>query len=403
MNGRVLSVSCIVGLVAIGCISPVRRGEYKSLDTAAIQSAIDAAGAAGGGRVSLESGVFRSGTIYLKSKVELHVAMGAKLLASDDLDDYNPTNIAPWNGGSKIEGWSGRHLLMAVGVEDVAITGEGTIDGNGRAFFDTKPQFIGKTSWRDGGINAKDYANQGRPGQMLEFVNSRNIRVRDVAIVDSPCWSCFFWNCDNVQVRGLRVENDLRHLNTDGVDIDSCRNVTVSDCVFVTGDDAIAIRGAPARLDVGRPPCENITVANCVCTVSATGVRVGVGTGIIRHVRVSNLVVEHAGCGIHVQRSYRKKGGVDISDVAFSGVTIRDTAHAIRVIGGEDGRPSGISFSDIDIEENDILPGEKMVVVEQTDAVTLSNVRIHRRGGVSRPLQDSDIKSSGNRELQIGR
>lgn len=236
---------------------------------------------------------------------------------------------------------------------------------------------------------------------MIEFANCRNVRITDIALVDSTAWSCWLWNCENVQVRGLRVENDLRHLNTDGIDIDSCRNVTVSDCIFRTGDDAIAIRGAGERLGKGRLACENVTVENCICHVSADGVRVGVGTGIIRHVRISNVVISHAGVGLHVQPVYGDYGGVEISDISFSNVSIRDAALAIEVIGHGRSRPSGISFSDIDIGDNDILKDRKMVEITKTDGVTLDNVRIFDANRMSRPMAERDVESRENTSLMV--
>ena len=328
------------------------KGDGVTKDTAAIQAAIDACAAAKGGRVVLPAGTYLSGTLFLKSKVDLHLEKGATLRGSPDLTDYNADDAYPQNWGSKNEGWSAKHLIVAVEVEDVAISGEGTVDGNGRAFFGTVPSFTGKITWRDGGINAK--VRGQRPGQTIVFVESKNIRVSGVKFRDMTCWSCFFHGCEKVRVKGVDVKNNLRHLNTDGFDVDSCRDVEISDCNIETGDDAFAVRGSPARLGNTNRPCEDVFIHDCTGCVSACGVRVGVGNGVIRDVRFRNLVFTRAGRGISVQCNYGSgKGGVDISRVSFENVRIADAPVGVSVTGGM-GTPTAkledISFRNVEIE-----------------------------------------------------
>ena len=313
------------------------KGDGVAKDTAAVQRALDAC-AGTGGRVVVPPGTYLIGSVFLGDATELHLEKGATLLGSPDLADYNDPDAYPQNFGSKNEGWSAKHLILAIEKRGVSITGRGAIDGNGRAFFADKPEFRGKVCWRDGGINAKDRKHQGRPGQEIVFIECRDVSVRDVTFRDMSCWSCFFHGCENVAVGGVTVRNGMLNLNTDGFDVDSCRNVTIGDCDIVTGDDAIAIRGAPARLKDPAKVCENVRVSNIVCRVSADGMRVGVGNGTIRNLRVSDMKIEHAGRGLHLQCVYGKPGpkGVDISDISFERVAIRDAVEAIHVGVGSD-------------------------------------------------------------------
>ena len=360
-----MAIRTIVGIVLAGAAvsaaaatHDVRafgaKGDGRTKDTAAVQRALDAC-AGTGGRVVVPPGTYLIGSIFLGDATELHLEKGATLLGSPDLADYNAPDAYPQNFGSVNEGWSAKHLVLAIEKKGVSITGRGVIDGNGRAFFDDKPHWRGKVGWRDGAINARDWKHQGRPGQEIVFIECRDVSVRDVTLRDMTCWSCFFHGCENVVVGGLTIRNGLLNLNTDGIDVDSCRNVQVGDCDIETGDDAVTIRGCPAKLKDPAKVCENIRFSNIVCRVSADGIRVGVGDGTIRNAHVSDMRIEHSGRGLHVQCCYGKKPrkGVDISGVKFERITIRDTAQAILVGAGSPhskAKLGNISFDRIDAE-----------------------------------------------------
>ena len=295
------------------------------LSTAAVQAAIDAA-AEKGGRVVVPPGVFLSGTIYLKSGVELHLKEGAVLKASADLADYNQDQVYPENHGSVAEGWSNQHFIIAHSLKGFSITGPGTIDGSSEAFFDKEipPPRPRATGWIYGMRRGKM-----RPGQMVVVVKCSDVFVGGgVTFKNSPCWTLFLYGCENVKVSGYNVRNGRSDANTDGIDIDCCRNVLVEDADIVTGDDSVAIRANGKHFHDGVPKhvCENITVRNSKFHCEVMGVRVGVGQGIIRNVRIENCRAEHASIGVSFETVYGTPAGkgVDIENVVVDGLVTED-------------------------------------------------------------------------------
>ena len=324
------------------------------VDTASLQKAMDELSAAGGGRLVVPRGEWTIGTVWLRSGVDLHLPKGAVLKGSGNLADYNAPDAYPQNFAYRSEGWRAHHLIIAHEVHDVAITGEGAIDGNAGAFMAPfRPDGPrGDFVWRHGYCNARDRAKGERPGQIIVFVESRNIRVTGVTLRNMPMWTCFLHGCEDALVDGVTITNAVYHANTDGVDVDSCRRVTVSNCRIDTGDDAIAIRGAPEKLKDRSKVCEDILVTNCVCSCAASGVRVGIGTGAIRRVRIRDFRIKDAGHGLLVQTSYPEAPtkGVTISDVRFENITIDECAHAVIVTAGTSGADAvlrDVSFSNV--------------------------------------------------------
>jgi polygalacturonase len=318
-----------------------------TLNTAAVQSAIDACAASGGGRVTVPVGRYKLGTVWLRSGVELHLEMGAELFASENMDDYNETNAYEQNFDVIHEGWVGKHLIIAHEVENVAITGFGTVNGNLYAFVDRVDTPVDKVyGWCHGVSRLKD-AEKMRPGQLICFIECKGVCVQDISIVDSPCWSCFIHGCEYVQIRGVKIQNPIWMLNSDGIDIDASRYVTVSDCIIETGDDAITLRACEARLKNKDMHCEYVTVTNCVLSTGICAFRIGVGTGVIRHARIHGIVIRGALNIVQLCTAYGEKGKADIEDVNFSDISAENTDRLLQAFAKNGAYIRNISMENI--------------------------------------------------------
>lgn len=290
------------------------KGDGKTLDTAAIQAAVDA-----GGIVYFPAGVYRSGTIYLKSNGGLYLAPGATITASHDKGDYNADDFCPQNEVFSEEWVTGAHLIVAVEQENVTIEGEGTIDGQGNYWMNENNVY---SEWD--GFTYKP--NPERPAQMLYFCECKNVRVKDVNIVNAPYWHLFFHGCEGVACRGLTIRGDRPRWTNDGIDVDCSENVVISDCVIDVGDDALTLR-ANKKVLRRRDCTKNVTVTNCVLrSHNDYGIRIGVGAGVIRDCVLSDSIVEgyHYG-GIAVQSvwSDATKYGTTIENILFNNLIIK--------------------------------------------------------------------------------
>ena len=371
------------------------RGDGVAKDTPALQRAVDAAQGRGE-RVVVPAGTYLTGTLWLRSRTELHLEKGAVLLGSPDLADYNAEDAYPQNASSANEGWSGKHLILAVGQRDVALTGQGVVDGNGTAFLSAegcKPS-PGSVAFRKGYVNIRDRASRRRPGQELAFVECRGVRVDGVTLRNMAMWTCFFHGCDDVDVNGVTISNDVRFANTDGFDVDACRNVRVTNCDITTSDDALAVRCCTERLSDKTRTCEDVVVSNIVINSECEGVRVGVGTGVVRRVAMSHLDIRRAGRGLVVQGAYAgaKHRGLTIRDVSFADVRIRDTVQPIVVTDGMTSRSpiERIRFERVDAEYEGYLPIVGGKGCRPRD-VLFKDCRFAVRQGAYRPGYDWEV------------
>jgi polygalacturonase len=263
----------------------------KTMNTRAIQRAIDETFQSGGGLVYAPPGTFLIGGLELKSRVTLYLEAGCVLLGSPNLSDYEYHAGLP-RGGSDVDGY---HVIFARNSEDVTLCGLGVIDGQGDAWWEPnpdRPPAAPDQAWHDvasGHYQAK--YNNSRPSPMVEIVQCRNVRIADVTLRNSAGWTLRPIDCETVVIDGVRIRNPFWGRNTDGMDITACRNVFVSNCDIIGGDDGICLKSEnPYGSDV--PSSKNITITNCVVSSASNGFKMGTATrGAFENIVFSNSVI----------------------------------------------------------------------------------------------------------------
>ncbi|MDE6560695.1 MAG: glycoside hydrolase [Muribaculaceae bacterium] len=294
------------------------------LSTSSIQKAIDECSNSGGGRVVVPTGDFKTGSLQLRSNVHLYLEEGATLYGSTSIDDYTPYTS---NYISLRTGIPTIQLIYADSVENVSISGFGTIDGRGKAF--------PKLSWNDEGIT--------RP-HLLRIIRGKDIEVKGITLKNSGCWMQHYLACDRLRIDGITVIN-RNNYNNDALDIDGCHNVTVANMIADSDDDAITLKSTSPRL------CEDIVISNCVVSSHCNAIKLGTETnGGFRNVIIRGIAVKPSadqssqffgypgGIG-HSAISLEIVDGGIMRNVDISDITIRGTESPIFIRLADRARP----------------------------------------------------------------
>lgn len=305
-------------------------GDGATKNTAAINAAIAACANQGGGTVLVPAGRWLTGAVHLKSNVNLRLAEGADLVFSDDPQDYLPVVLTRWAG---FECYNYSPLIYARDCENIAVTGPGRIVGNGRPWWSwaQRQEDTAKRMYREQVLPGKPVEDRvygtpedGLRPQLISPIHCRNVLLEGFTIAEpGPFWTIDLVYCDRVIVRKLRVLTQGGP-NTDGLNVDSSRNVLIEHCFFNTGDDCICMKSGMNEdgWRVGRPT-ENVVVRYNLTAQGHGGAVFGSDTsGDIRNVYVHSCLFRGTDVGIRL-KSTRGRGGV-VEAITFENIRMTD-------------------------------------------------------------------------------
>lgn len=360
------------------------RGDGRTLDTRAIQQAIDDCSKSGG-VVVLSSGKFLSGTIELKDHVTLRILPGSILQGSPRIEDYvaRPPEDVPAifvDGSTQNKGNGPYHLIHAENVHDVAVDGGGIIDGNGQAFWDRDPQ----KGW---------LSRRARPTPLIETVRTDGLRIENITIRNAPGWTIHPLESTRIQIRALTIRNDGRGPNTDAINIDSSSNVLIRDVDVEAGDDCVVLK-TTARRGRPTPPVRNVIISGVICSSDDQGIKIGTESqGDFRDIVVRDILVYHAPdiyrpptAGL----SFSMVDGANFENLIVSDVIIRDAATPFFLRLGNRGRGQAkplpgtlknVQFNNIVATGGTLASSITGLPGHLVENVALSNIDIVMAGG----------------------
>ena len=362
------------------------KGDGKTLNTKAIQAAIDEAFKFGGGTVCLPAGKYLSGSIVLKDFVVFRLEVGSVLLGSTNIKDY-PADLGLIE---MIPGvfFSGP-LVYAENAQHVGIEGKGTIDGRGtRENFEPLPP------------------TTPRPG-LVRFRNCRFVSLEDISLVNSARWTLHLRDCEDVSVRNIYLNSNVNR-NNDGIDVDGCRRVRITGCQLNAEDDAIVLKSYKPGI------VQDIVIADCILSSTCSALKIGTETvGTFENITISNCAI-FGSRGIDLYTV----DGADINNVTISNISMRDCKSVIQLrLGGrltpytipENQRPkqagrlrnviiSNVQAKNVEESQNFIsgIPGHNI------ENVVLSDIRISYRGGGTREQALREIPEEITKYPKIG-
>jgi len=288
-------------------------GDGKTLNTKAIQSAIDKCESDGGGVLIVPEGAFLTGSVFFRQGVNLHVEKGGVLKGTVDPDDY-PQVDTRWEGEEKV--WTAA-LLNFFDMSNVNLTGEGVIDGSGDEWMERYPRDSRELSI-------------GRP-RLIAIQTCKNVRVSGLSLKNQACWGLFILYSKDVLVENLTIRAAHNIISSDGIDVDSSRNVRITGCDIDVNDDCIAIKSG--KDEDGRRvnrPAEDIIVEKCRFRYGHGGVSMGSEmSGGIRNVEIRDCIMEADNWAPIRFKSQPSRGGV-VENITYRDIVLKDVRKAFE-------------------------------------------------------------------------
>ena len=375
-------------------------GDGRTNDAAAIQKAIDECNRCGGGRVVLPGGkIYYSGSIELKSHVDFHVESGAILKASECFDDYvpssqesgpvlQPASDIPSYVNCEYHGRPRHYFIYALHGENIKITGEGVIDGSEEIYH-------GETN---------QYHIEGRFYPRIPMIFTEDIRhftVKDITLTKCGFWTIHPVGCYDVLIESVRILNNTRMANCDGIDPDHCDQVRIMNCHIECGDDCIVLKTSQDFEEYG--PCQNIVVSGCTLISTSSAIKFGTDSeSDFRNIIFANCNISHTNRALSIQ--LRDKGNV--KNVIFSNINIETRRFSEQWWGGAEaiyvtafdrkegvtaGQIKNVRFHNINCrgEGGIFISGSEGHIIED---IALENIRVVLEKTSKWPVYTYDIR-----------
>ena len=344
------------------------KGDGSSLCTDAFAQGMKELASKGGGKLIVPAGIWLTGPIQFESNIELVTMTGALILFTEDYDAYPEVSVL-FEGNTMKRRMS---PLYAVGKENIAITGNGTFDGNGQAWRPTKKSKLTSDQWKkltasggsvEGNVWYPEIKERAlnRP-VLLEFMKCKKVLLQGATFSNSPAWNIHPCLCEDVTIERANIRNPWFAQNGDGLDLESCNRAQIIDCTFDVGDDAICIKsGKDAEGRKLGKPCQNVIISGCTVLHGHGGFVIGSEmSGGANNIWVDNCVFNGTDVGLRF-KSTRGRGGI-VENIYINNVRMRSIAEDAFVFNLYYANKPVAGKSDGDTSSEDAVPA----VTEET-------------------------------------